>query len=958
MKTQIWYFLMILILLGSFSCSGNRNPITSGSDQFSGLDPKTNERDPGKDISTQTLNPYRNVFGTWKVHIDRETLIAEIEPSRNAHAIGHVFDSDLSQFLFVNPCSNCLSIRNITMDRWSDLHISFVMKHPFGNIDSRPDLHGFDVRLIFILPSNTDDYSSIKVIPPGGTEEPASIASYFLMNPDGFTSHYDSLVTDERYFIGGEDIPGNLNPFLRFFEDYQATQFDPHNPSGHNVMPVGSGNDVKTAIFTGYLIYEESLDLYAVADVAYGQSATFANRLDPQYYLPAFNRTEAWRVEYWIENNNLDADDPASSADIVVQVFDWQQGASVDPDYPNPANLSGIPVKSDVKQVELQLPYLQDDVITLTTPESGAGTPSDPLQYRFHVNNINSGDGVTSGLLAVRDDLCGQPGRLPVPESPAGFPYETQDILDYAFYTIIRVNVPYRPSGEVTYNEELWVEGETQYTAGSSTSIIAHFFMDPSMSRFKYEWDYDYDGVTFDVDGEGMPSPEIEFANTGVNHVGLKVTTNSVPPREYIYDIPVYVKGSGFETILDTAGNQLDATYLSDNQAVAMTDDHLYIAYTSESSGKREVWLAVGDEDGNFISSSIASNPLEECYNPSMVVVNDGVHDGIYVLFNQDNTIHNADLYSTWGNLDGTGFGQANIRAVNAGTMSVAEKACLIYRDGSLYAYYKYWSGLGGTDIDISYSENMGDSWTYYGHVNETTDGTQTSPAAYYADDWGLKKVYVVWEDSRDFANRGIDLYIARSSNMLDFDPEINISTFPDDTIEVSPSITKYNYQLGVAYLALNPSTSEQNVYLKLISPSDLSSRCDYKIDTTLSGYRHTYPAVATSSYGRFLVAYGICNNTTNEMKMYVAEVQTDSHYTSWYDNKIYEIDAGTLSSPDPTLYPGLASRAVASDEATESLLVFTNYLNGVTERTDPFTMYLGDIQVVQIISDCVDTYP
>ena len=940
-------FILIPVMMIFLGCSGNNPALPEDNGENS---------TPASD-KTNSSAWYPGVFGVWKIHLDKINLSAEIVPSRNSRKIGDIFDSDLSQFLTVSPCADCLAITKVIMDSDYNLRINFRMRHPFNNLNARPDLHGFDVRLIFITPAQFSQFPDIKVMKPDGTEEGASPGLYYLLNADGWTSHYDDLVTDERYFIGGTDVPGNINPFLRYFEDYTVSDFDPFHPDGQNVMAVGGNYETKTAIFSEYLMFESGVDLYAVADVAYGQSATFANRQNPQYYLPAFHRTEPWRIEYWIENNTLAEEDPATSADVVVQVFDWQQGATVDPNYPNPSNKSGIPESSNVTKVELSIPILQDELVVATIPESGSGTPSNPLQYRLHVTNLNGGSSSNVGLLAVRDELYGQTGRIPVPQSPVGFPYETKDILDYSMYQLIWINMPIQPHDPQEFKDELYIEKDCRYTRGPEVHINGIFFMDPSKSKFQYRWDYDYDGVTFDLDGAGLPSPEFDLVGTGVKHVGLRVRTNSVPPRQYIYDIPIYVEGPGFDSIIETTGDQLDTTYLSNNQAVAISSDRYYVAYTSEASGKRQIWLAIGNSEGTFTPTCITCSNFYDSYNPAMVVVEDGVHDGVYILFVSDDATHTGDLYSIYGNLYGSGFDIAHIRSISEGILSTADEASLVYKEGALYAYYQYWDSINGNDIKVSSSDDMGQVWTYHGRVNANAGATESSPAAIYIPEWGMRKFYVVWEDYRDVPNRGIDLYMASSSNGLDFSNETNISTFPDNTFEIAPSITFHRYQIGIAYLALNAATDLKHVYLKVVDPYS-KLYFDYKLYSSLENSYHTYPAVGTACYGSFIVAYGVINETTNVTKAFITEVRTDGPAVNWYDNDLYQIDVGTLTSPDPSIYPGIASRGVAQNSATESLVVFTNYANGETISPDPFTMYLGDVEAVQFISYNDAMYP
>ncbi|MBU1023275.1 hypothetical protein KKB99_03210, partial [bacterium] len=441
--------ILILILAGLLSlisCSKTSNPVIIS--EMENPDTGYNLPNISEGINeNQNLSTDKGVFGAWKIRIDTESLQAEIIPARNAYAIGDIFDSDLSQFLTISPCGNCLIIPQIYWDGYQDLAMKVGMKHPFDDISKRPDLHGFDVRAIFILPHiYSQTFPDIQVMNTDAVEEDANMDTYFggLLSADGYTSHYDWLTTDTRYFITGNDVPGNLNPFMRFFENYSTLPFDPQAPVGQNVMAVGAGYYSRTVILVDELFDNPSFEFYVIADVAYGQSAVYTNRTEPQYYLPAFHRTEAWRVEYWIENNNLTWANPLSTADLVVQVFDWQQNAVTDPLYPDPLNLDGVPESSRVHQVELSIPGFQTAPIVTDINEGGDGSPDNPLQYRLQVTNELGMSGNSWGLLAIRDELNGSPwpsGRMPIPIIPAGFPYETKDILDYSFYTLVNVNL-------------------------------------------------------------------------------------------------------------------------------------------------------------------------------------------------------------------------------------------------------------------------------------------------------------------------------------------------------------------------------------------------------------------------------------------------------------------------------------------------------------------------------------
>lgn len=956
MKPVALTVMLILSALLFLSCSGNSNPVLPPEGTYTSQDIVPISESPTID----SINPNRGVFGAWKIHIDPETMTAEIIPSRNAHAIGDIFDSDLSQFLTVNPCSNCLMISRVWLDIYipeylgvfDSVNVEFQMKHPFGNIIARPDLHGFDVRLIFISEGHYSEYNDIQVMRPGGTTEGASINRNFLINADGLTSHYDELANDERYFINNEDIPGNLNPFLRFFEDSNTPDFDPHAPVGNNVIPVGSGLDSRIAYFNFFDAFD-GIDFYAVADVAYGQSAVYTNRPNPQYYLPAFHRTEAWRTEYWIENNNLTATNPLSNADIVVQVFDWQHGATVDTAYPDPANLSGIPAASNVSQLELSVPALQDDLIVVMAPESGSGSPTDPLQYRITVTNENLWGYNTSGLLAVRDGLYGQAspnGRLPVPETATGFPYETLDILDYTHYYPISINMRIS-SINYGYNNELLVVKEFLFANNGDTQLLASFFMDFFGKKFQYAWDFDYDGFTFDVNGTGLPmSPLINCTTPGKRDVGLRVTTNSVPPREYIYSIPVYCEGRWHDETSNTS--QLNTTYYSRNHALAMTDDNYYMVYTSKLGGSREVWLAVGDiNEGPQTTYNITEGAFSDCYNPSIRVIDDGTHDGVYIAFTYWDA-GEPDIYSIEGNLDGTGFEWAN-RKVISDQPETENNVCLLHDDNALFAYYVCYSPVTGNDIRVSQWDFSG-NWLYQGLVNNVTVGDQNFPSAVLHDG----EVYCVWHDARYLSSRGYDIYMASTNTMTNFSDSVNISTSASLVEELYPSISVNDNQMGVAYLQID-AIDGCKAHLAIIDIYN-GSILDHQIQY-MDSKEHTIPAVSTACDGMFTVVYGAWDSASEALTAITLEVANSDGWAV-DETVLFTYSAGTIPIGAANIFPGVINRPITLGQESkvygvENFIAYRTFINGDTESTSPFPMRFGEIQTIGYYSDSNETY-
>jgi hypothetical protein len=936
---------MMLLLFLLTSCSKSSTPLTP--DQ---MEPNGTDENPVVVADSQIpVNPHRGVFGAWEVNVDVENLTAEIIPARNAHAIGDIYDADLLQFLTVSPCANCIRITRIAIEDWY-LEMDVGIKHPFDNITARPDLHGFDVRLIFMYGEWTEELTGINVMLPDGSEEVAVIPNNTLVNADGFTSHFDSIVTDERYFVGGSDVVGNMNPYLRYFRDNATGEFDPHAPLGQNVMPVGSAFETRTAQLGSW--GWDGLRLYMVADVAYGHSATYLNRPDPQYYLPEFHRTEPWRIEYWNENNNLDGADPASTADVMIQVFDWQHGATVDPDYPNPDNLSGISQSSNVSQLELLLPALQDDPIIVDTPESGTGTPQDPLTYRLQVTN-EKGNNYTycAGLLAVRDELYGQTGRMPIPVLPAGFPYDTEDILDYTCYSLVYLN---NPNSNNDYDGEIYIQDDDLYARYGNTTIRPQFFMDPGGKRFQYRWDYDYDGITFDDDGGGNPSPSIEFTEGGIHNVGLRIRTNSKPAREYIYTIPITVNGTVFEGDIDsTVMEKKDCTSYNRSAAIGWSSDYYYCAFTSEASPiKRDVWLAVYDfSTGLFTSQNLTAALSVDCFHPAITVIEDGEHDRVVVVFNIINGLSEWHLYSTWGNLDGSNFLGAHITPLGT-TRIINAFADTVFQYDKIFAYY--WSTpnpfMEG-NIEIAYSGDYGETWNIHPTLIDNGSKQKFEPIVVYST--REPRTYVIWEDCRDSVTNGTDLYIARSWLGLNFEPVVNISNFIGDVDEQEPEAVAHGSKIAITYLADPDGVGNSEVWVKLLDVYD-ELYVDFKVGYASATVDCLRPSIGMAVDNKMAVAYLSYDTGSEELTSYVRELES---YGGFFDLRIYSIYNESAGSIAPSAISfvyssGVVCRSLLDGDAYEAFAVWTGFNHGSDHDTTPFTMYFGDIECISVIRD------
>jgi len=951
--TSVICLLAIFIIFAG--CSNDTNSI-GVENQVSISDSFEYHSTPIISHSVGGVTTYQAVFGIWEVAVDTSSMTADIVPPRNASAIGNIFDADLSQFLEVSPCANCLTVDNIYLDSYGNLNIAFRMKHPFDNITARPDLHGFDVRGIFIgqtlFPQQT--FPDIKVTRPDGTEEDAQTVSFFVLNADGYTSHFDELPTDPRYFVGGQDLTGNLNPFLRFFEDYSTTQFDPNNPIGQNVMKVGGSSYARTAVFNMSEPYVGQFKFYFVADVSYGQSAVFANRKNPQYYLPAFHRTEPWRVEYWMENNNLTPVDPTSTGDLVVQVFDWQHNATVDPNYPDPSNLGGIPESSKVAQLELSIPGFQDAPIIVDTPEAGTGTPQDPLRYRFTITNSKQSAQNQYGLLVVRDELNGLAsphGRMPIPESPVGFPYETSDIRDYSLYQVVYVNSSviygnpefmsvFGPN-ELFVPQEDQVAGETQ--DGSETIISPEFYMDSGHKFFQYRWDYDYDGVTFNLDGSGLPSPEIIFPSPGEKKVGLRVRTNSVPPREFIYTIPVYAEGEIDADKIQSSHIDDDSTSDRQNHSIAASSKYFYMVYMHEDNNQRDIWLAIWDRNGILNKVQITDTP-ESDISPVIAVREIGTSPGVYIAYST-NVAAERYIYATHGNLDGSGFEPSNVKRITDDVNVFEMDPVIFFHMNKLRVIYTRKSVINSYRIFGATSIDYGDTWGEDGWLVDNSSDFQGSPTAI---SWGnMGMATLVWVDYINSATRGADLYQATGGDIGTWGDITNISSTNDLTNDTAPSIAYSMGTLAIAYLSNPQGSSDNFVHVKFIDSSHYydDNIFDYKVRTkSSSSYNHSYPSIDSKNSGSFIVSYGAYAKSINTANLEVLELQPEDSMCSIKEIIRHDLPSGIVTATGQNLMPNVVCYSPFR-HAVEAFVTYKDYTYGSEESLINPSWFFGKIE-------------
>lgn len=440
MYRPVLFFMIIYAFIGA-GCSG-ANAVTSdnlplfSNNAFADFLP----------VARTGSITYEGIIGAFSVVINTETLTGEVLPLRRAGAIGDSFDSHITEFMNKTPCSDCVKLSGIALSSEHNIKVNFKIRHPFTDLLKRPDLHVFDVRGILLHPGGVSFGMILSDVDgDGNANEIIQTDPDFLLNADGYTTHFDDS-TLGSYFDPPLNYPGNLNAFKNFFLDPTSDSFDPYQAKGHNVMKVNSGWDTQTYIFN--TPPEETFSFTFIVDASYGQSATRFTRDEPEYYLPEFNRKEAWQVTAETYNDTLEEGQVNSSVCIRVYVKDWQAQRNRDEDFPDSNNLPGLKERSDVDQVEISCPdFGFFEVKSRLQAESGGnGTNAAPYVFIFGgPGNIETGPlqaGMYYGLIAVRDDLVGLGGPLPIePHEGDDFPSRGPDITDYTAYQIIPIEI-------------------------------------------------------------------------------------------------------------------------------------------------------------------------------------------------------------------------------------------------------------------------------------------------------------------------------------------------------------------------------------------------------------------------------------------------------------------------------------------------------------------------------------
>lgn len=464
------------------------------------------------------------VLGAFEVNIDPTNLNGEIIPFRTSSAVKDSFIVDISNYLSIAPCSDCLKLIAVALGADQNIECTFTIRHPFkpGNLGNPPsasnrlDLHIFDVFGIVHFPG---DATAV------GTK---LVASDKLINPDGYTESFDAQI--DPIF----PTTANLHPYMVMSLDPTNGNYNPSSPTGftniisptgHNVLPMGCA-----PIPTTFRIHPDdalSINFALVITAAYGQSAVRSTMLTPTYYLPEFNRKEAWRLSASVTGNEMFESEPSSSCAVQIEVWDWNHGATVDPDM---VNKDSIKASSDVASVTVEIPGVTSLPATATGPVSGDGRIT-PLVYQATVfNQLGAARGTKTGLVKVTDSRETGLNTGGIGDAVARDGITFFELSEFATYQIFEVDVlipgtvaiiDTDPDPPLVQPMQRMVLDGTRSYAYQADIIL-------------YEWDLDYVGMTFDEEKVGPILNDVRFINKQKDAVrdvtvALRITDDNTP---------------------------------------------------------------------------------------------------------------------------------------------------------------------------------------------------------------------------------------------------------------------------------------------------------------------------------------------------------------------------------------------------------------------------------------------
>jgi hypothetical protein len=575
MKILRFSIPILVLFLISGGCSGNgANPVID--DFLLSSDSSLIFKDglpiiEAANIGNDTFDAL-GVLGGYELTISLEPMTAELASMRTG-SIGESYIVNGISYFTIAPCADCLKIKSIAVTGDYLIQVTFMAAHPFDPGDvlkppsavNRLDLDVFDLALLVHPIDETPDIYTL-------TDK--SVYTGILVDNSGYTTELANAIDDQTaipYVLIIDDNADSTNTFNKFKMGAEV-EFDVLFSPGENLY------------FNLYLT------------MGYGASAKKPQRLFPTYYNPEFNRKSAWKVVVSPPNgddppvigNTWNDSDNSTLFDVTVQVFDWQIGANVDPEL---TNTDDVYAASEVTGVSLEIPGMNEALITTTVEDSGSGAPDDPLVYTLSIANENLiAAGEYFGLVKVSDSRI--PGESLVGgetdtlvDSPDGISLQWLNIPEFATYqtfpaTVVvgcgpitgSITTPVCPISGVSSGSSINFEASASSANGGDPVVL-------------YEWDIDYDGITFDVDASGdsvllgpFTNPKVDICEApSVGNITLTVNRLNLAGKYAIDDDSPFT----LEWEDPGAGYVEYAIYVDIDPSDGLTSDFVFVGTTT-----------------------------------------------------------------------------------------------------------------------------------------------------------------------------------------------------------------------------------------------------------------------------------------------------------------------------------------------------------------------------------------
>jgi hypothetical protein len=388
-------------------------------------------------------------MGLFTLYLDKSNANAELAPLRSSAITDTLEVVDITNFLQLSPCKDCVKISGVGLDSDNNLVVTIGIKHPFDAGDSsepitgknRGDLHVFNVEGIV---ASQDDSST------GFSELGMSIASAKLLNASGYTGYLDAALDEDIL-----QTNANLHPYILHFAYYSAGNFDASNPmgfasvtdpppSGNLVMAMGCDYSYRDYVF--YLPDNEMTFTFAVG-CSYGVSAAnYLDRFAPEYRIPQHLKKAASEIIVLPPVETLKELNPTQEITLQIEVVDPSHGVTVGP------SLDMMLYDSSVETIEIEIPGILSGTMSQSggSAVSGSGhSADDPLLYEFtFANDLSAEVGIYPGLVKVTDTyptgsnlsyfVLGKDGikRVPpgIPQTDGAF--EMDEFATYGYFEI------------------------------------------------------------------------------------------------------------------------------------------------------------------------------------------------------------------------------------------------------------------------------------------------------------------------------------------------------------------------------------------------------------------------------------------------------------------------------------------------------------------------------------------